>query len=218
MNEKVAFFDFCETLVDFQTADAYVDFVRERTNNRRMVLLNNIQSLLTRIKVIKVLSVIFPTKSVNKRIKLFQLKGFSEEELKELASYYYLERIKPHFIQRLVETLIELKNDGYSVGLVSGGYGIYLQYFVEEYNLDFCVSSNISFRKGKCTGLLDGLDCLNNNKIILLKQYFKETPQDSIAFSDSVSDIPLLQYAKKGVVVSRQHQEWSNIFYNEIIW
>ena len=34
--EKVAFFDFCETLVDFQTADAFCDYVRERTKKTKM--------------------------------------------------------------------------------------------------------------------------------------------------------------------------------------
>ena len=124
MNEKVAFFDFCETLTDFQTADAYVDFVRDATGRKRMRFLNALQLLMIKLRVIRVLTAMFPRKSINKRLKLFQLKGIPVSELDDLARRYYLERIRPHFIKRMIEELQELKANGYDVGLVSGGYGI----------------------------------------------------------------------------------------------
>lgn len=217
-SDRVAFFDFCETLVDFQTADAFVDYVREKTNKSRMKWLNYLQFFLLKTQLIKVASALFPEKSINKRVKLYQLRGFTKGELNKLASDYYIERIRPHFVHKILNELITLKKEGYLVGLVSGGYGIYLKYFVEEFDLDFCISSNVGFKMGKCTGYMDGPDCLNRNKIILLKKYFIRPPLESIAFSDSSSDMPLLKYVKKGVVVSRQHQDWSSNFYKEIIW
>ena len=217
---KVALFDFCETLTDFQTADAFVDFVRQQSGSKRMQRMESLQEVLIKTKVIRVLSVLFPGRSINKRIKLFQLKGFTKEQLENYAKHYYIERIKPHFIKPVNEKLRSLQKDGYKVGLVSGGYGIYLRYFVEEFNLDFCISSNVEICNGSCTGRLDGLDCLNQNKICLLEKYFPSAPIESIAFSDSRSDLPLLLWVKRGVVISRdKHQNWiDNYKLEEIIW
>ena len=146
--------------------------------------------------------------------------AITKEQLENYAKHYYIERIKPHFIKPVNEKLRSLQKDGYKVGLVSGGYGIYLRYFVEEFNLDFCISSNVEICNGSCTGRLDGLDCLNQNKICLLEKYFPSAPIESIAFSDSRSDLPLLLWVKRGVVISRdKHQNWiDNYKLEEIIW
>ncbi len=220
MNEKVALFDFCETLVDFQTADAYVDFVRRKIRSRRMLRLETVQKTLNRVKFIKILEKLFPGHSINKRIKLFQLKGLSKDVLVKCAEEYYSQKIKPHFIGEMIDVMKSLKADGYYVGLVSGGYGIYLQYFCKEYGLDFLISSNIEINNNVCTGRFDGLDCMNENKTYLLNRTFNKIPDDSVAYSDSQTDIPFLQWAKKGVVVSREKtQKWSvNNNFEEIIW
>jgi len=220
-NDKVAFFDFCETLTDFQTADAYVRFVREKYGNDRMRRIEAFQLILKRSKILGILQRLYGKKgNVNKLITAFQLRGRKENELKRYAHEYYEELIKPHFIKDVLNILIEKKKQGYKVGLVSGGYGIYLEYFATEYNLDFVLSSNIEFRNGICTGKLLGPDCLNDNKLLYLKRLFIDPPLDSVAFSDSQSDIPLLQYASKGVVISRnKHQDWvDNYNFREIIW
>ena len=38
MKNKVAFFDFCDTLVDFQTGDAFIDFIRENTKKKKALV------------------------------------------------------------------------------------------------------------------------------------------------------------------------------------
>jgi phosphoserine phosphatase len=50
-------------------------------------------------------------------------------------------------------------------------------------------------------------------KVVLLDQFLKDNVilfSKSIAYSDSISDLPLLQWADEGVVVSRhQPQAWA---------
>ena len=78
----------------------------------------------------------------------------------------------------------------------------------------------IKIENNICTGFLDGLDCMNERKIQYINKLFPSKPTYSIAFSDSLSDIPLLQYATDGVVVSRnKHQNWvDNNKFKELIW
>lgn len=221
-DEKIAFFDFCETLTDFQTADAYVDFVRDKIGSTRMKKMENIQKFLNRIKIINVLEFVTRYKySLNKRIKLSQLKGIDKNTLEQLAHSFYEDRIKPHFINDLVQLLLKKKKDGWLIVLVSGGYSIYLQYFVMEFDVNGILSSRIGFNGNICTGRFDGMDCLNENKIKLLNKYFSRADiQECVAYSDSRSDIPFLSWVDQGYVVSREkHQSWVDKYnFKEIVW
>ena len=218
---KIALFDFCETIANFQTADAYVDFVRERLNDSRMCRWERVQCFMRTIKVIQIIEKLTRYRfSINKRIKLWQLRGYKLSELQELAKDYYEERIKPNFIPEMVEKLWALKDQGYSIYLVSGGYDIYLRYFAEENDLSGVISTKVGFKGDVCTGKFDGIDCLRDGKTILLNKYFSSKPAFSVAFSDSKSDLPFLKWVDEGYVVSRnKHQEWSTKNkLKEIIW
>lgn len=218
---KVALFDFCETIANFQTADAYVDFVRQNLNDKRMCRLERMQKCLRKLKLIQILDKLTNNRhSINKRIKLYQLKGHSLFKLQELAKAYYQEKIRPNFIPEILKKVQDLKERGYSVLVVSGGYDLYLRFFVEEFALTDLISTKIEFKDEVCTGKLEGIDCLRGGKIEMLNHYFDEKPDYSVAFSDSRSDLPMLLWAEKGVVVSQnRHQLWvENYKLEEIIW
>ena len=218
---KVALFDFCETIVNFQTADAYIDYVREKLNDGRMLRLERMQCFMRAIKAIQIIEKLTRYRfSINKRIKLWQLRGHNLSELQVLAKEYYNERIRPNFIPEMIEKLLELKVQGYSIFLVSGGYDIYLRYFAEENDLSGVISTKVGFKGDVCTGKFDGIDCLGDGKTILLDQYFSSKPAFCVAFSDSKSDLPFLEWVDEGYVISRnKHQEWSTKNkLKEIIW
>lgn len=215
--ERVALFDFCETLVNFQT----VDYVREIKQTKSMLSKECVQTLLRKVKLISLLEKITKGKySINKRIKLWQLKGIDNNELRALAYSFYLNKIKPNFIPELNKILKDLQKENYKIYIVSGGYDIYLNFFITEFELDGIISSHVEIVNGFSTGRMSGLDCLRTNKTILLNQYFKVKPKYSVAFSDSITDLPLLQWVDKGYVISKnKHQVWSEKYnLEEIIW
>ena len=218
---KIAFFDFCETLVNFQTADAFVDFVREKTQNPRMLRVKKWTDLLVRIKLIKLVEKLTRYRlSINKKLVLWQLKGFEYSVLDLLAEEYYKYRIKPNFIIPIVQELLARKSEGYEIVLVSGGYSIYLKYFAHEYGISNVISSTIGFENNVCTGRFGSIDCLFENKTKLLNQQYDKNALQSVAYSDSKSDIPLFKWANEGYVVSHNiSQRWINNYkLNEIIW
>ena len=72
--EKVAFFDFCETLVDFQTADAFCDYVRERTKKTKMFKIEKNIILLKKIYLLPILQKLFRKYgSIEKKLKAYEL-------------------------------------------------------------------------------------------------------------------------------------------------
>jgi len=219
---KIALFDFCETIVKFQTADAFVHFVRNQSKDRRMNFINKIHSFLVKSRIFAIVEHIFPKSSLNKRLILLQLKGFSKSNLRDYAKLYYHNKIKQAFIKTILFEPNKKKEEGYKVIVVSGGYDIYLNYFVEEFKLDGLISTKIKFNKSNiCTGEINGIDCLWSNKVKLLKSYFLKEKIDfsnSFAYTDSITDLPMLNWVQNGIVVSNNNiQNWMKK-YKIILW
>jgi HAD superfamily phosphoserine phosphatase-like hydrolase len=189
-----------------------------------MNTLNTIHCILTKTYIIRILNKLFPKATINKRLILLQLYGLSFETLNGLALEYHNECIKPSLILPLLDELKKIKMGGGKIWIVSGGYDIYIKHFVREFGLDGYLSSRIKFSaKNKCLGRMSGIDCMGENKTLLLKKHMPVSKSDlssSCAFSDSKTDLPLLNYVGTGVVVSKSlSQKWAaenNL--KEIIW
>lgn len=220
-NEKWALFDFCETLTNFQTADAFVDYVRTETKSKRMIILSFLIRIINKLKVFTLIDKLAGSQLyLLKRCTLWQLRGFSETRLEYYAKEYYDNRIRSNLINLTIERMIALKKSGFKILLVSGGYSIYIKYLVNEYSLDGLIANEIGFKKHCCLGRIKGVNCMNENKTILLDTFFVSKPQYTEAYSDSITDIPFLQWANKGFVISKgKHQKWCEKFsFDEIIW
>ena len=217
---KIAFFDFCETIANFQTADAFVDFVRYQTQSKRMQNLENLRNWCISLHIFSIINRLTKGKyPLYKSTKLYQLKGFPKEVLEKYAERYYNEVVRQNFINKILDILVKKRTEGFEIVLVSGGYDIYLKYFAKEFGVSNIISSHISFKNEICTGTLRGLDCLNKNKVILLNEQYKKEDIISEAYSDSISDIPFLSWVNSGYVVSKKEkQNWVNNKFKEIIW
>lgn len=223
--KKLALFDFCETLVSFQTADAFVDFVREKDDRFSMHILNAALIILSKFKIIALFNKLFPMAGFGKKLKLLQLKGIGFEKLTKYAKQYYIDKIKPELISQVVDEMKNLKLQNYEIGLVSAGYSIYLKYFAEEYKINHLISTEIAFSRTKirCLGTISGKDCIRDEKPIRIKTHFLNQNinyKESISYSDSLSDLPMLLLTGSGVVVSESNsQHWAKQYkFKEIIW
>ena len=222
--ERIALFDFCETLVSFQTADAFVDYVESVAENRWMRRVALFHRLLRKTHLLSLLFRLFPKGSVNKRLVALRLRGIPEMDLDGYAEAYYVNKIRPCLISVVVDRLRALQAEGWRIVLVSGGYESYLVYFAREFHLlrEDVIATRLQFRKGRCTGRLEGKDCMFDYKIGYLEQRFKKEKTESVAFSDSESDLPLLHWADQGIVVERNTPEvrhWGRKYgFSELLW
>ena len=213
--DRVAVFDFCETLIKFQTADAFINYVLEKTLSGRMKRIDKGLWLFCKLGIPRLLNLfsdMWERRSLNKRWRLYGLKGIAERELNDLAYQFYLDRLRPNIIEPVLSELKEKKEEGYTLGIVSGGFDIYIRYFAEEFGVDFYLSGVIGFKHGVCTGTLVDEDCMRERKVEAISRLFTTRPAMSISYSYSLSD--------RGVVVSRNsHQEWIDKYkFSEIIW
>ena len=219
--EKIAFFDFCETLVDFQTADAFVHFVRQNHGTQKMYRRHKIYTLLKKSYILLVIDRILHC-SANKKVILWQLKGQSLSDLETFAEEYYYLKLVNHKIDAVVDKMKALQSDGYRTVLVSGGYDIYLKVFAKnnKVNTSDIISTKIGFKNGRCTGRIEGIDCMGKNKIKLIERMFNKQDILSVSLSDSKSDLPLLLWTNDCYVVShKKKQKWAvDNKLKEIIW
>jgi HAD superfamily phosphoserine phosphatase-like hydrolase len=223
MSKKLVVFDFCETLVTFQTADKFVDFVIEKENYKKYSLLNIIKEVLTKLRLLAVVSILFPKLNLSKRLKLYQIKGVSRTTIDTLAIQYYNEILVQHKIIPLHELLLKHIDNQDHILIVSGGYAPYIKYFSEIYKLQYSFATEIEFHNNIATGMFFGKDCLFNQKIVLMETYLKKNKilfDESTAYSDSITDLPLLRWADKAYVISKdKSQKWAiENGFNEIIW
>ena len=212
--KKLALFDFCETLVTFQTAGRFVEYVRTMAGSRQMLRLEKMRLLSKKLRFTAVVNKLFPHFNFDKRLQLYQLKGFTKDALDVFAREYYLKFIEPNLIPELIDQVREKLKEGYTVSIVSGGYSIYLNYFAREYGITDIISSEIEFDVNQvCTGRLSGADCMYHYKIQKLNKHFIAGEIDlheSVAYSDSITDLPLLRWAGTGIVVSSgKSQTWA---------
>ncbi len=206
---KIALFDFCDTLVDFQTADAYTDYVVQgcpcRCVRYRAMIYGYFRNLKWGAKFLA------RHGSINKRLNLWRIKGLSHSVLEEKAEGFYYEKIVPKLQEPMLGILKAYQQAGYGTYIVSGGYDIYLRFFADEYGLEGLFSTCLKFRRNDIfSGHILGKDCMEEEKVRILERYFEgEVIDDSISYSDSMSDLPLLKWTRKGVVVSKyQYRNW----------
>lgn len=218
MQRKLVVFDYCDTLVDIQSADAFIDYIRGRNNKTFMNALEVVRVLMVRIKLISLANRLFKGLNLNKRLKLFQLFGFRQEDIKKYAEEYHLDVLSKKVIEPLHGIFKDhVLND--RVVIISGGYSLYLHEYFSGFNVDV-LGTEIKFYRGICLGVIDGQDCLSEGKVTRLMNcgYFKEFID--ITYSDSITDKPLFDISRKSVVVSNKvPQGWaSKNGYDEIVF
>jgi HAD superfamily phosphoserine phosphatase-like hydrolase len=219
--EKIALFDFCETLANFQTGDAFVFYVRDHYPRKQALRRCFIHTILRKCQIIRILGHMFPRASINKRLVLWQLKGYNKETLDKGSYEYYTQIVKPNLIERTINELTDLQNKGWRILIVSAGYEYYLKHFCRDFGIsqDDLIADRIAFDGCICKGCFADGDRLWD-KDIKLSQKINKDNAFVVAYSDSKSDLPMLQWADEAFVIRRKDKKsWANKYnFKEILW
>lgn len=218
-DKKLVIFDFCGTLISFQTADRYVQFcVKRLQDNSAVQCRHRLVQLMDMFRVFKIYNHICKANNFRKRTILWQLKGVSYEVCDRLAKEYFEEELLPNVVQPIVEKLKGHLKNGDRVYILSGGYDVYIKYFAQHFGVQETISSKIAFRDGLCTGKMDGKDCMRENKLEYIRPFLKGA--ETFCYTDSKSDLPLLEIVDEPIVVSKEYpQNWATERnYQQITW
>lgn len=215
MNDKkiLAIFDFCDTLIGMQTANRFVTLGLQ--NNIGFDSLSNefVRLIGRKIRLL--------SGSRHKRWQLKQLKGLSKSKINNIAKEYLKKELLPNENKSIVEKMLWHKGQGHVVVIVSGGFSEYIKEYAKVYDIEYVVATDLEFIDDKATGKIDGLDCMGINKIEKLRNTINIDDYDlnnSFAYSDHISDIPLLSFVGNGVAVDfGQDIKWAKLMNYKVI-
>ena len=213
MSAKWVVFDFCETLVNLQTADAFVDFcVKDRMSIWRRFWSGMIR-IFTRMRIFAIAQWVIPRYNLEKRMRVFLLRGFSREDMERLATDFVNEVLLGASNGALQSRLEEHLRAGDWVQISSGGIGVYLRIWGNKHAIWEVDATELEFRDGRCTGFLLGADCLYEEKVKRLENRMELDAElgtlKRVVYSDSITDLPLLKWADEAWVVSyEKNRAW----------
>lgn len=197
-------YDFCDTLIDFQSANSFVYYVFKKAGSKsRFVEL--LRRIMARFHLFSFANLFYRHMSVNKALLLYQLKGYTKSELQNYAKLFYQEMVKPNLQDKLIKKLQSDLCKGNIVAIASGGYDIYLDLFCRDFGISHLICSSLVFENDVFTGRVYE-DCIGVKKRDMVTKHFgRKELQDSfskvIFYSDSKSDIPLFMLCTKKYVV-----------------
>lgn len=200
--KRVAIFDFCETLVDLQTADEFVIYIHK---NNRLPLLN--QWLFTswkwfkKLRFIAIYDRIFRHNPIEKKWLLFSLMGLSESIIFREAEMYS-DWLKSRVNQNIWNEFEKSMMNSDLVIICSGGYDSYLNPFFKGFNVQI-IGTRLKYKQGKFSGTIEGLDCLGEEKVNRLEMNFGRELWSSFVidfYSDSIMDMPLFKKSNRKIV------------------
>lgn len=206
---NLAIFDFCETLVNFQTADRFCRFTLERNSKKRYL---KIDYFLNQLKIYSLLSKM-GVKNFQKRFLLLGLKNMSAAEIQNMSIAFLKEEIEPKLNQNVFGLFKQHIKQGDFVVINSGGYEPYIKSFSEKHLVHKYYATKLGYANSRLSGKILGADCLGIEKVIrmendgVLKQHFNEV----FVYSDSVTDMPIFNLASKkyAIVSSNETPQWT---------
>ncbi|MDL0079073.1 HAD-IB family hydrolase [Helicobacter zhangjianzhongii] len=148
-----------------------------------------------------------------------ELAGLPLSTALSLAHSYALS-LRTHINQKVLDRLLWHKAQGHTIVVVSGGLGIYIRPFMQQFGIDTILAVELESTFDKqgqeiLSGNRSGLHTMQERKLYALDDRLDLARYDlpnSYAYSDCPSDVPLLSLVGKPCVVQgSQETRWARI-------
>ena len=229
----LAIFDFCETLVDFQSIPPYLEIaslhnphIAKQKQSKKPRGLKKMCHRFARsiYKRTKWESFKKYMPSTTKPVDFDALKGLEVEVAENLAKDYAKNELLKRVNQKVINKLEWHKAQGHTIAIVSGGLEIYIKYFADYFGIprENIIAIELESSGGILTGNMDGIHTMEHRKLYKLVERINLSEfdlQKSYFYSDCPSDIPLLSFVGNPVVVEcGKDILWAKILGYKIMW
>ncbi len=194
-NKDLVVFDFCDTLINFQTWNAFLKWMYRKYYNR-----DNKETFLVKLFKNYPLSIIFDYKRyLARQIKWIPIK-FINEKIED-----FIKILNDNQNGKVVDMMKQHLAKRNEVIIVSAWFNDYIKIWAKQYWIINVYAIELEKNKWKYTWkYVWWLDVYWNNKLKVLKQNFNlEEYNDVIVYSDSLSDLPLFNIATKKYFVCK---------------
>ncbi len=197
--KRVIFFDVDNVLVNGQTQKLLLQFLfKKRKIGCRIFLKINIWFLFYKLHLVK--------DTIKIREEAFKsLAKWDEKSTKILFKEFFIQEIKPRVITQSINIIQRYKNQGYEVILISASIAEIVDELKEYLSLKIAVSTKLEIIDSRYTGRIVGEVPYGENKTKAVIKLLKDnsfTLDGSYAYSDHLSDLPLLELVANPVVVN----------------
>lgn len=200
---KIALFDIDKTLIPYDSFLKWITCVIKKKKSGFWRLPGLLLSGITAFSS--------PQKLTRYKEKWLSLAdGLTEEEIAELSEKFVKERIIPDLKNGAEEAVRRYKDSGYTVIFATASPEVYFRYLAEYFEVDYFFGTQAQNCDGKWK--IIGQNCKGQEKIrrILEKLPENEIDKDeSVGFSDSMSDYPFSQLVKKFYLVDKK--QWKTV-------
>lgn len=198
--EKLAIFDIDYTLTKKETSIELYKYMLKRDKSLiKYIPAHILTGLGYGVKV-------FDATRTKERFLKF-LSGTKEEKLKSIVKDFYREHISNLLYEDGLKAIKDYKAKGYKVYLISASPEFYVNEFYNLEGVDKVIGTKFKMDDGIFTPIVMGKNCKGEEKVKRLMEELKKDNievdfKNSVMFSDSLSDLPLLQLAGKGYLIN----------------
>lgn len=198
--EKLAIFDIDYTLTKKETSIELYKYMLKRDKSLiKYIPAHILTGLGYGIKV-------FDATRTKERFLKF-LGGTKEEELKAIVKDFYREHLTNILYEDGLKAIRDYKAKGYKVYLISASPEFYVKEFYNIKGVDKVIGTKFKMDDGMFTPIVVGKNCKGEEKVQRLMEELKKDKvevdfKNSVMFSDSLSDLPLLKLAGKGYLIN----------------
>lgn len=142
----------------------------------------------------------------------FCLKVLAEHPLKQLYAWreqFLEEKIRPMLLPKAKALIEEHRKAGDTLLIITATNRFVTEPIAQLHGIDNLLASDAEKRDGRYTGKPTGVPCYQDGKITRLNQWLKQQEHSfdqSVFYSDSHNDLPLLKLVEKPVAVDPDPQ------------
>ncbi len=134
------------------------------------------------------------------------MKGIKLERGKEIFDWLTDEYLLPTLKKKVLERLKKHQEEGLLTILISGSFQNLVDIVANRLNIDFAIGTALEVIKDKFSGEIIFPLCLGQKKVekiknLLSRKNLKINFKESFSYSDSISDLPMLELVSNPIVV-----------------
>lgn len=134
--------------------------------------------------------------------------NFSTEELKLFFDDCIIKRMN----SSMIDIINKSKKDGFYIVMITASPYAYMKYFKDYGFADKVIATELTYKDDKYVNKIIGDNCKGDEKVKRINQFFSEVEievdyDNSYAYSDSKSDLPMLSLVKNAFIVNKKNGE-----------
>ncbi|MDR2900130.1 MAG: HAD-IB family hydrolase [Treponema sp.] len=134
-----------------------------------------------------------------------QIAGIEQSKLERIMQHCFEQRMKANIYTGAMQLMQEMKEHGEKIFFASSSIDIMIKPLESFLGIDETIASQLEFNDGKTSGRLIGNSLFGGKKKEAVAAWLAKqniSPSDVRFYSDSYTDLPLLEYVGKAIAVN----------------